>query len=84
MQYTYTNYFLVSGFFTSIPDCRTCDSAYTVHPECMPIPIPHGDHFYPQINQTTGAPVCIAFMRSLPGQQHLGKRIVLNNRLPFL
>lgn len=63
---------LFAGFFASIPDCRSCDSAITVHPECMPIPIPRGDHFYPQINETSGQRVCIAFMRSLPGQQHLG------------
>lgn len=61
------------GFFASIPDCRSCDSSHTVHPECMPIQIPRGDPYYPQVNQTTGQRVCIAFMRSLPGQQQLGE-----------
>lgn len=61
------------GFFASIPDCRACDSPHTVHPECMPIHIPRGDPYYPQINHTNGQRVCIAFMRSLPGQQQLGK-----------
>ncbi|KAL0279058.1 UNVERIFIED_CONTAM: hypothetical protein PYX00_000696 [Menopon gallinae] len=72
------------GFFASIPDCRSCDSAITVHPECMPIPIPRGDHFYPQINQTSGQRVCIAFMRSLPGQQHLGPREQINQNSAFI
>ena len=62
-----------AGFFASIPDCRSCNSPRTVHPECMPIPVPPGDHHYPQVNHTTGEPLCFSFMRSLPGQQHLGK-----------
>lgn len=62
-----------AGFFASIPDCRACDSPRTVHPECMPIPVPRGDHHYPQVNHSTGERLCFSFMRSLPGQQHLGK-----------
>jgi hypothetical protein len=62
-----------AGFFASIPDCRSCESPRTVHPECMPIPVPRGDHHYPQVNHTTGEQLCFSFMRSLPGQQHLGK-----------
>lgn len=62
-----------TGFFASIPDCRACDSPRTVHPECMPIPVPRGDHHYPQVNRSTGERLCFSFMRSLPGQQHLGK-----------
>jgi hypothetical protein len=62
-----------AGFFASIPDCRACDSPRTVHPECMPISVPPGDHYYPQVNHTTGDHLCFSFMRSLPGQQHLGK-----------
>ena len=34
-----------------------------VHPECLPIPIPQGDPFYPPINITTGRPFCLAFTR---------------------
>ncbi|KAK6624368.1 hypothetical protein RUM44_011227 [Polyplax serrata] len=72
------------GFFASIPDCRSCDSAFTIHPECMPIPIPHGDPHYPQINETNGAPICLAFMRSLPGQQYLGPREQINQNSAFI
>ncbi|KAJ4441124.1 hypothetical protein ANN_10974 [Periplaneta americana] len=72
------------GFFTSIPDCRSCDSPRTVHPECMPIPVPRGDHHYPQVNHTTGERLCFAFMRSLPGQQHLGAREQINQNSAFL
>lgn len=72
------------GFFASIPDCRSCDSPRTVHPECMPIPVPAGDHFYPPVNQTTGERLCFPFMRSLPGQQHLGPRDQINQNSAFL
>uniref|UniRef100_A0A0A9VVR2 Peroxidasin n=2 Tax=Lygus hesperus TaxID=30085 RepID=A0A0A9VVR2_LYGHE len=72
------------GFFSSIPDCRPCDSAISVHPECMPIPVPQGDHFYPQRNVSTGERMCLAFMRSLPGQQHLGTREQINQNSAFL
>lgn len=63
----------LAGFFASIPDCRPCDSPQTVHPECMPIEVPAGDPYYPQVNFTTGQRFCLPFMRSLPGQQRLGK-----------
>ncbi|XP_021931926.1 peroxidasin homolog [Zootermopsis nevadensis] len=72
------------GFFASIPDCRACDSPRTVHPECMPISVPRGDHYYPQVNRTTGEQVCFSFMRSLPGQQHLGAREQINQNSAFL
>ncbi|XP_022188065.2 peroxidase-like protein isoform X2 [Nilaparvata lugens] len=72
------------GFFASIPDCRSCDSPITVHPECMPIHIPPGDPFYPQVNQTTGERFCLPFMRSLPGQQHLGPREQINQNSGYL
>ncbi|XP_054289704.1 uncharacterized protein LOC129004994 [Macrosteles quadrilineatus] len=72
------------GFFASIPDCRSCDSPLTVHPECMPITIPTGDQFYPQINITSGARVCLPFMRSLPGQQRLGSREQINQNTAYL
>ncbi|XP_068084351.1 uncharacterized protein [Anabrus simplex] len=72
------------GFFASIPDCRSCDSPRTVHPECMPIPVPRGDHYYPQVNHTTGERLCFPFMRSLPGQQSLGHRDQINQNSAFL
>ncbi|XP_074094039.1 uncharacterized protein LOC141524212 [Cotesia typhae] len=72
------------GFAESIPSCRSCDSARTVHPECNPFPVPPGDHFYPTINETTGERLCFPSMRSLPGQQHLGPREQINQNTAFL
>lgn len=72
------------GFFASIPDCRACDSPRTVHPECMPIPVPRADHHYPQVNRSTGERLCFSFMRSLPGQQHLGAREQINQNSAYL
>ncbi|XP_014256496.1 uncharacterized protein LOC106670552 [Cimex lectularius] len=72
------------GFFASIPDCRSCDSALTVHPECMPIPVPIGDPFFPQRNISTGERFCLSFMRSLPGQQQLGPREQINQNSAYL
>ncbi|XP_037051362.1 uncharacterized protein LOC119085170 [Bradysia coprophila] len=72
------------GFQESIPACRPCDSPRTVHPECNPIPIPPGDHYYPEINVTSGERLCFPFMRSLPGQQSLGPREQINQNTAFL
>lgn len=72
------------GFHESIPDCRSCDSPRTVHPECRPFPIPSGDHYYPEVNVTNGQRMCFPFMRSLPGQQHLGPREQVNQNTAFL
>ncbi|XP_048519800.1 uncharacterized protein LOC109542192 [Dendroctonus ponderosae] len=72
------------GFDESIPSCRPCDSARTVHPECDPILIPPGDNHYPEFNITTGKQICFPFMRSLPGQQHLGPREQINQNSAFL
>ncbi|XP_030764451.1 uncharacterized protein LOC115888752 [Sitophilus oryzae] len=72
------------GFDESIPSCRPCDSARTVHPECDPIPIPPGDSHYPEFNITTGKQICLPFMRSLPGQQHLGPREQVNQNSAYL
>ncbi|KAL1488622.1 hypothetical protein ABEB36_014425 [Hypothenemus hampei] len=72
------------GFDESIPKCRSCDSPRTVHPECDPIPIPSGDHHYPEFNITTGKEICFPFMRSLPGQQQLGPREQINQNSAFL
>ncbi|KAF7278210.1 hypothetical protein GWI33_008704 [Rhynchophorus ferrugineus] len=72
------------GFDESIPSCRSCDSPITVHPECDPIPIPRGDSHYPEFNVTTGKEICLPFMRSLPGQQHLGPREQVNQNSAFL
>ncbi|XP_048515872.1 uncharacterized protein LOC105686151 [Athalia rosae] len=72
------------GFHESIPSCRSCDSARTVHPECNPFPIPPGDHYYPTVNVSSGARMCIPSMRSLPGQQHLGPREQVNQNTAYL
>ncbi|XP_017887733.1 uncharacterized protein LOC108629510 [Ceratina calcarata] len=72
------------GFAESIPSCRSCDSPRTVHPECNPIPVPPGDHYYPTVNVTSGARMCFPSMRSLPGQQHLGPREQINQNTAFL
>lgn len=72
------------GFHESIPKCRSCDSPRTVHPECNPIPIPPGDHFYPELNVTSGERFCFPFMRSLPGQQALGPREQINQNTGFV
>lgn len=72
------------GFQESIPSCRSCDSPHTVHPECSPIPVPPGDHFYPTVNVSSGARMCFPSMRSLPGQQHLGPREQVNQNTGFL
>ncbi|KRT83256.1 peroxidase [Oryctes borbonicus] len=72
------------GFHESIPNCRSCDSSRTVHPECNPFPVPKHDHYYPEINVTTGEKVCFPFMRSLPGQQSLGPRQQVNQNTAFL
>ncbi|KAF5284358.1 hypothetical protein FQR65_LT13575 [Abscondita terminalis] len=72
------------GFHESIPNCRACDSPRTVHPECNPFPVPSGDHYYPEINITSGQQMCFPFMRSLPGQQTLGPREQVNQNTAFL
>lgn len=72
------------GFHESIPQCRSCDSPRTVHPECNPFPVPPRDHFYPEVNVTSGERLCFPFMRSLPGQQTLGPREQINQNTAFL
>lgn len=72
------------GFHESIPMCRPCDSPRTVHPECNPFPVPPRDHFYPEVNVTSGERLCFPSMRSLPGQQTLGPREQINQNTAFL
>ena len=62
-----------AGFGDSILNCRDCDSANRVHPECWPISVPQNDPYFPPVNVSSGRPFCIAFTRSLPGQQTLGE-----------
>ncbi|KAL7044613.1 hypothetical protein ACKWTF_002002 [Chironomus riparius] len=72
------------GFHESIPSCRSCNSPRTVHPECSPFPVPPRDHFYPEVNVTSGERLCFPSMRSLPGQQSLGPREQINQNTAFL
>ena len=72
------------GVHNIILDCRACDSSQTVHPECWPIPVPRNDPYFPALNISSGRPHCIAFTRSLPGQQRLGPREQLNQNTAFL
>ena len=51
------------GFQNSILDCRDCESQQRVHPECLPIPVPNNDPYYPSVNISSGRPFCIAFTR---------------------
>ena len=55
--------FFLRGFADSILECKACDAKTTVHPECLPIPVPKGDPFYPEVNRTTGEPFCLPFTR---------------------
>ena len=71
------------GFADSILDCKACDSNSRVHPECLPISIPQGDPFYPQINITSGRDFCLGFTRSMPGQLTLGFREQMNQITSF-
>lgn len=69
---------LNTGLGDSILDCRRCDAALTIHPECLPIPVPKNDPFFPSTNVSNGQPFCLAFTRSMPGQLTLGYREQLN------
>ena len=54
---------LNKGFQNSILDCRDCESQDRVSPECLPIPVPDNDPYYPLLNRSTGRHFCIAFTR---------------------
>ncbi|XP_037074559.1 eosinophil peroxidase-like [Pollicipes pollicipes] len=68
----------------SILNCRDCDSANRVHPECWPIEVPRNDPYFPPVNVSSGRPFCIAFTRSLPGQQTLGPREQITQNTAFM
>ncbi|CAL4059485.1 unnamed protein product, partial [Meganyctiphanes norvegica] len=72
------------GFQDTILDCRDCESQQRVHPECWPITVPDNDPYYPAVNISSGRQFCIAFTRSLPGQQTLGPREQINQNTAFL
>ncbi|XP_042900763.1 uncharacterized protein [Parasteatoda tepidariorum] len=64
-------------------DCKSCDSAKTVHPECWPIPIPPDDPFFPSVHKNSSKN-CISFARSLAGQLTLGRREQMNQLTSYL
>ena len=51
-------------------ECKACDAKTTVHPECLPIPVPKGDPFYPETNRTTGEPFCLPFTRHVSAKNY--------------
>ena len=67
------------GFNSSILDCKPCNSSFD-HPACFPILIPKDDIFYPKQSDRQ----CMAFTRSLPGQQKLGPREQMNQITHYL
>merc|ERR1719305_908857 len=71
------------GFGDSSLSCKDCDAHQRIHPECLPISIPQGDPFYPQVNITSGKDFCLAFTRSMPGQLTLGFREQMNQITSF-
>ncbi|GAB6023237.1 hypothetical protein CHUAL_008055 [Chamberlinius hualienensis] len=73
-----------TGFQGSLLDCRSCDSAQTVHPECFPIQVPLNDPYFPPLNSTTTTPRCLALVRSLPGQLTMGPRQQINQATAFV
>ena len=38
------------GANNAVLNCRDCDSSTSVHPECLPIPIPSNDPFFPRVS----------------------------------
>merc|ERR1719431_1595397 len=64
------------GYNNSIIDCKSCSSAAD-HPSCYPILIPKGDPTFPPHS-------CMAFTRSLPGQNKLGPREHMNQVTHYL
>eukprot|EP00092_Neocalanus_flemingeri_P035162 GFUD01038265.1.p1 GENE.GFUD01038265.1~~GFUD01038265.1.p1 ORF type:complete len:1101 (-),score=192.91 GFUD01038265.1:78-3197(-) len=68
-----------SGFNGSSLDCKPCTSARD-NPACFPILLHSADPFYPKQSSRQ----CMAFTRSLPGQQKLGPREHLNQISHYL
>lgn len=66
----------------SILDCSSCDSPKTVHPDCLPIPVPKNDPFFPSVKD--GEKQCLHFARSLNAQTSLGPREQMNQITAFV
>ena len=80
MSFQNKHHFDFRGFADSILECKECESKTVVHPECLPIPIPQGDPFYPPINITTGRPFCLAFTRCSKNGK-IAKKIVKSRKM---
>lgn len=66
----------------SILDCSDCSSASTVHPECLPHPVPVNDPFFPSVKN--GKKQCLHFARSLNAQEKLGPREQMNQITAYI
>lgn len=80
---------MVTGPNESILDCSSCDSQKTVHPECLPMPVPDNDPFFPSMKKEPGIPgpgkpQCLHFARSLNAQEKLGNREQMNQITAFV
>jgi hypothetical protein len=73
---------MATGPQGSILDCSACDSQKTVHPECMPMPIPNNDPYFPSVKD--GRPQCLHFARSINAQVKLGPREQMNQITAFV
>uniref|UniRef100_T1IHP0 Peroxidase n=1 Tax=Strigamia maritima TaxID=126957 RepID=T1IHP0_STRMM len=72
-----------TGFQGAILDCSRCDSQSKIHPECLPIPIPKSDPYFPP-NSASKKSKCLSFVRSLPGQLTMGPREQINQITAFV
>ncbi|KAG1654695.1 Peroxidasin [Nymphon striatum] len=75
---------VTTGEHHEILDCTQCDSNETTSQECFPISIPNNDPYFPPRHSITEKPACLAFTRSMAGQDHLGPRQQLNQVSSFL
>lgn len=75
---TFTPQYLTSG--GQLLNCKTCDSAETIHPECWPIEIPPNDVYFSQ----SGTKQCLHFVRSINAQRTLGRREQMNQLTSYI
>lgn len=68
-------------YISGVLDCSPCE---TTPSGCIPIPIPEGDAFYPQVDPQSNEPKCIPVTRSLPSRLTLGYREQMNQVTAYL